>query len=185
MKLKKALILFVLLLLAIGFLAFFLISHLNPIEVKSFPFDFNVTNEGPGFNLDPDKVHFGSVPPSSSAGRKLIYSNPGEKPLKVRYLIASDRPISSWFYFFPAHKYTIEPKKNVLFKISLTPPPEAELGFYEGLIIAETYRSWPWETNTKPEDKENSDQKANSQTPKLGGVFTNNFTEIISSKIKK
>ena len=168
MKLKNVITLFILTMILLGAITYVIVDYTVPKEILTKEFDFQLVKSGIGFNLDPDKMHFGSICPKCSAHRNIFFNNTYGFKVRVEYSIASDKPISKWFYIEPGRHILANPNENRPAKIFIYPRQEGEMGNYSGFIIAKVYKSLPWDKQSK-------------RIPRrweLGGVFTKNFWEI-------
>ena len=103
----------------------------RPYKVKTLDFDFKVKDEL-GFNLDPDKVHFGGGPPGVSLKRTVNLEV--DEPSFVKVLVDCDVNISmnsSSFYMEPNET------KEVNFELVV---PDVPRGTYNGTITFNFYR---------------------------------------------
>ncbi|MBU0460782.1 MAG: hypothetical protein ABIH82_04550 [Candidatus Woesearchaeota archaeon] len=149
MKLKSFLLILVILIVLIISITYTIADHKIPKKTVIIEFDFNVINRGAGFNLDKDKFHFGDIPLGSSATREIQWLNNNSYKEKIRFLIASNVSIGNWFVFDPLSGSVLEPNEKQEFRIDLFIPENIFQQKYEGVIIVQVYKAWPWEKNLR------------------------------------
>ncbi len=122
-------------LLVMGFYFFGLEQPSNLTEVKTISFDFRVVEPSQvGFNLDKDKMHFGSVGRGSSAKRMVDIFNNHTFVQEGEFLILSNQSLGSWFKINPNSTFILNPGVQQTFEIYLVVPNNATFDWYEGAI---------------------------------------------------
>ena len=108
-------------------------------------FDIKVAEEGAGFNLDEDKLHFGSVCKGCYAKRKIFLNNSHRFDEKVRILVSSQQPIHKWISVKFGDEFILPSGETKEVFIYAQPSKEAEKGTYSGKIIIQTFKAKPWD----------------------------------------
>jgi len=126
---KLVLLTISLLLLSIGGTALFFSTFMIK-EKRIIPVDVIVADRV-GFNLDPDAMHFGMVPPTGTARRKVLINNTFKHPVEV--VITAYGNITSFLYISD-HMFYLSPSgsKEVTFTVFI--PDDAKYGKYAGYI---------------------------------------------------
>ena len=147
MKLKNALLVFVVVIILILFSVYITIDHIKAKDVLTTEFDFYASQgKRIGFNLDPDKLHFGIVCQGCGARRDLIIENqqPFREKVEFYIAIADERDFEHFSISFPFGQI-LESGEEGNFTATLSVSSDAEIKKYEGAIITKTYKAWPWE----------------------------------------
>ena len=130
MKTKYALLLVAAVFVAAA-LTMIIYSSTVYIDKKEIAMDMQVQPGTLGFNLDPDALHFGKVPPGQSSERGLIITNNRTIPLNARLYFSGE--IGGWV--LPEEWQTlVEPGESREVKLTATAPSSAATGNYTGKI---------------------------------------------------
>jgi len=145
---KKSMVWLILIWLTLITTTFLLLNtYYNPLETYVLDFDVEVKSGALGFNLDEDKLHFGTLSPGGSSGHQIRINNQDQFKKKISFSVASSEKLISWFWFNPHSDWIIEPEKEQKFQIQIYPPDGAKQKMYEGKIIINVYRALPWSKN--------------------------------------
>ncbi len=145
MKLKEAILVFLFVGILLIFGAYYYVSHMVPHKTQFIEFDMKVTGGAPGFNLDKDKMHFGDVCIKCPVTRQITIRNDHSFPERINFKIASTSlPLTNWVTIVPS-SYVVSPGKTHYFQVTASPSYEAEKKLYEGSIVVNRYKSFPWE----------------------------------------
>ena len=121
-----------LLALLIGTASLFMISSHKIFFVEEILFDINVSNNITGFNLDKDKMHFGTLPSGLSSERSIDVVHNFSKTLQVHIVILGN--MSSWI-MISSSAFLLQPNEIKPILLSLTVPNQTDLGVHEGKIV--------------------------------------------------
>ncbi len=148
MRLRSAIILFLLVGLVLGIVGYFIWDHVAPKEIITMKFDVHISNEkSGGFNLDTDKLHFGILSPQGFSNRKFTLHNQHNFDERIEVVIVSyNSEIANYVYISPTANTIIPKNKTEQFTISLFAHEKISLGGHYGHITIRTYKVWPWET---------------------------------------
>lgn len=153
MNVKTLLFLILIILFIVGIATYIIQDHIKPKETLTKEFDFYVvTGSNAGFNLDRDKLHFGKVSSGSSAERKFTLTNTHSYKERIKFMVAYDSMyiekssnIQDWVWFYPSSAI-LEPNQTVDFRVVANPgPTNSSPDYYEGVIVIQAYKAWPWE----------------------------------------
>ncbi len=127
-----------LLILLIGFLI--IKSFLLPVEVLQLRADAHIKQGTIGFNLETDRLHFGTVMPGARAERAVTITNNHPYPVRVvitaepnDWLSASSNPL-----IIPAGE-----SRSVLFTLTVPESVANTTAKREWELTFKLYRSWP------------------------------------------
>ncbi len=153
MKRKSAFLIFIVLGVALAYGTYFVIDHTLPKETFYIPFDFETSSRAIGINADPDALHFGKICTGCSGIRGFTITNNQTYKQRTKFFIGSrDEPIGHWFKFFPTSEAIISSGEELRIKATVKPETE-EKRWYNGTVILEIYKAWPWEEKTKEQRK--------------------------------
>ena len=99
-------------------------------DVKNIEMDVNVKKEF-AFNLDADKLHFGSIPEGAEGFRSFILRNKRNYPLKVDIIKKGE--IAGWIEL-SENSFVMDPLENKTIKASIYPPQGAGGGLRNGTL---------------------------------------------------
>lgn len=130
MKRKNLIFLLVLVVIATAaavaiFYSFFVIKEIKTIEMHVKVDDYV------GFNLDTDKLYFGTVMPGGSAKRSIKISNHYGYEIKVK--IYTGGIISNWVYLNNT-KFILQPNETIDVPFTVNVPKDTPYGNYTGKI---------------------------------------------------
>lgn len=128
-KLHVALFLIILALVSVA-LTFTFLSLTTFKDVQIIEFDVNVQDRH-GFNLDKDKLHFGTLPPGGSGQRAITINHAYEYPLTMVFDVPVD--YLSWFSF-DVDSLMVLPGESKNITITVHVPDDTPYGLYEGQI---------------------------------------------------
>ncbi len=136
MKLKKLIWIIVIVAILTAIFTYFLYSKFLILEVKDLPTDVNVTSINKvGFNLDKDRIHFGTISNGGNSKRQIDLHNTKLVRVEVRLIGIGD--IKEFLYFEP-QKIVLSPGETVNVSITAIVPPNTPYGGYEGYIRVQT-----------------------------------------------
>lgn len=124
---------FIILLLVILFSAlstYFIYNHFIIVQEKEYDLDLIVADMA-GFNLDNDKIHFGTLPAGNNAERKLNVQNNYNYDVKVN--VKTYGNLSEWIYV-NENNFWLESKENKEVVLKAYVPKGTEQGTYEGKL---------------------------------------------------
>lgn len=124
-KVNKYLFLLVVIAIAALAILLFALSRISDIEVINF--DVKV-GDYVGFNLDKDKLHFGTVTPSGYAFRD-VYVTSSEKVKVVA------KTFGVGFMDYDKNYFILEPGKKELVRITARVPQNTRFGIYNGFVL--------------------------------------------------
>ena len=146
MKLKNALIIFGVAIIFLVSVSYFFISHLVPYKTQIIEFDAKVVDGAPGFNLDKDKMHFGSVCIQCPSTRQIVIRNDQSFSERIDLDISStSSEMLDWITMVPASGHVLDSGKQEIFQITFSPSYIAERRLYEGNLIVNRYKPFFWE----------------------------------------
>ena len=125
------------------------IRHILPQETFVLKFDLVVVEKGVGFNLDEDKLHFGSITPGGGGYRHFRINNTNSYTQRVNLETVSSQNITSWFTVEPSAQYYLASGSSKQFTSRLYVPKNTSFGNYSGFIIVKIHRAWPWNEPTE------------------------------------
>ncbi len=101
------------------------------LSVKEIPFDVQISKELAGFNLDKDKLHFGTLFFGVSSERTMSVSYNYSKRVNVQIAVLGN--ISNWIHVSPS-TFFLFPNETKSVVLSLSVPDKTPQGTYEGNI---------------------------------------------------
>lgn len=170
MKLKIFIMALIVVLIIIFFIGIYGYYHF-PAEVLTQDFDFEVSGDAKriGFNVDPDKLHFGTLCSGCSASRKLNLINNASYDKKIEFYFSSKEYLPERTIRVAPFSGTIIPKSSEQqFEVKIF-PTSLFVGNYTGTLIIKLYRVFPL---TKYFSKQ--------QKISLGACWSDNLMEILS-----
>lgn len=130
MKLYKAIILITCVILMTISIVFLVYNYFIIVEVQEYDIDLIVGNMA-GFNLDTDKIHFGTLPPGNNAERKFEVQNIDYNRIKVN--VKSYGEFKDWIYVNKNNFYLGKGETEEV-KVVAYVPENAEIKTYEGKL---------------------------------------------------
>jgi len=131
---KKVFFVLAIILVAISIL--FINFYFKPVSAQEKEIYVEVVAEKKvGFNLETDKLYFGSLPAGGSATRNITISNSGSKK---RFIVSVEGPIKDWI---SADKsaFVLRDGENASIQITLTVPERTTPGNYTSKIKVYAY----------------------------------------------
>ncbi len=148
MKIYVFIPILVLLMIGVAFATYYVTDHIETKEEFTIDFDFNIVKEGMGFNLDRDKMHFGSFSDSgASSVRTISLQNNNSFKEKVQFYvnIENHTGVSHWLNIDPPTGTLIDVNEKVDFKLEMDVPVGTPTGLYNGVIYIKITKAWPWD----------------------------------------
>ncbi len=149
MKRTTLIIITIILILVTASIVLQVLHHILPQETFALEFDLVVVEKGVGFNLDEDKLHFGSITSGGGGYRHFRINNTNFYTQRINLKIVSMQNITPWFTVEPSAQYYLASGSSKQFTTWLSIPKTAPLGNYSGFILVKTYRAWPWDEPTE------------------------------------
>ena len=140
-RLKSVLVLAMWIVLIVVSVAYLVFDYVVPLQVIIMPYDFVLTDKM-GFNLDGDRLHFGSVCPICDVKRSVYVTNNHEIPVALQlHIFSSDGSDTS---LNVTSKNVITSGSNATITIILV-PTDLPTGTYEGTIQLQFRKALPWQ----------------------------------------
>ncbi|MBT3297471.1 hypothetical protein HN385_00950 [archaeon] len=150
MKLNTFIPLMIIILISIGFVSYYVTDHFTVKDEFTIEFDFNLVDKGMGFNLDPDKMHFGTFTALGASSMRTIrlYNNDTFKE-KVQFFVSVENHtgVSHWLDIDPPTGTLLDINETKEFTLIMDPPANAQTGHYQGVIYIKITKAWPWDKN--------------------------------------
>lgn len=130
MRLYKGIIIIfcvILMTISIGVLIY---NYFIIVQTQEYDIDLIVGNMA-GFNLDKDKVHFGTLPPGNNAERKFDVQNLEYNLIKVN--VKTSGEFGKWIYVDKNNFYLSKGESEEI-KVIAYVPENAEINTYEGKL---------------------------------------------------
>ncbi|MBU4501667.1 MAG: hypothetical protein KKA79_03685 [Nanoarchaeota archaeon] len=99
--------------------------------IKTLDIQLTVANKI-GFNIDTDKIYFGSIPPGNSGQKRVILENMGYKKSVVRLKVRGQ--LKEWITVSD-NNFILKKGESKLIEIKAVIPEDAELKDYEDKLV--------------------------------------------------
>ena len=119
---------------------FFFINEFGvPKQVEILEYDAYVADNA-GFNLDPDKIHFGSLIQGSKGSRDFSISNDFNYDIRVSFDLVSKDSLDNIYVVGESHVIS---RNNQADFALVFDTRDLNFGFYQGQVIVKYYRVFP------------------------------------------